>query len=240
VTLTEFLHPLRRSSKPQQVQGVLFYLRHYDDRDAASVRAIRAALVRAGIPRARNANIAQALVRSVPRVHQVDGGWALTATGERAIRELLDLPDGSGVETDVSDLRDLARGIRNEATRGYIEEAFDCLSVGARRATVVFLWSGVVATIRDAVWTHGAKTIEETLKRHYPKAKFRKKDDFSTVKDADLLQLAEDLGVYDKSEKKQLGFALGLRNDCGHPVKYRPGEKKVSSFIEDVVGIVFS
>jgi hypothetical protein len=33
--------------------------------------------------------------------------------------------------------------------------------------------------------------------------------------------------------------ALNLRNRCGHPTKYRPGEKKVSSFIEDVAGIVF-
>ena len=49
-----------------------------------------------------------------------------------------------------------------------------------------------------------------------------------------------DLSIFDKSEKRQLGQALDLRNDCGHPVKYKPGEKKVSSFIEDVTSIVFT
>ena len=61
-----------------------------------------------------------------------------------------------------------------------------------------------------------------------------------TVKDGDLIQVAQDLSVYDKSEKKRLGEALDLRNDCGHPVRYKPGEKRVSSFIEDLTSIVFT
>ena len=51
--------------------------------------------------------------------------------------------------------------------------------------------------------------------------------------------MAQDLGLFDKAEKTTLGEALDLRNRCGHPSKYVPGVKKVSSFIEDVVGIVF-
>jgi hypothetical protein len=65
------------------------------------------------------------------------------------------------------------------------------------------------------------------------------KADFANVSDADLLQIAQDFEVVDKNEKTMLGQALDLRNSCGHPVKYRPGEKKVSSFIEDVLQIVF-
>jgi hypothetical protein len=72
-----------------------------------------------------------------------------------------------------------------------------------------------------------------------PRAKLKKHEDFANVKDSELLQVAQDLAVYDKSEKKRLGEALDLRNDCGHPVKYKPREKKVASFIEDVVGIVW-
>lgn len=54
-----------------------------------------------------------------------------------------------------------------------------------------------------------------------------------------LIELTGDLGIFEKSERKRLGEALCLRNDCGHPVKYRPGEKKVSSFIEDLLQAVF-
>jgi hypothetical protein len=37
-----------------------------------------------------------------------------------------------------------------------------------------------------------------------------------------------------------LEHGLDLGNACGHASKYTPGGKKVSSFIEDVVGIVFA
>ncbi len=241
MTLTEFLHPLRRSSKPEQVQAALYYLKHHEGRDALRVREIRAVLVQAGVPRARGANIAQALVRSAPRVHQIeDGFWALTSTGEDYVRQRLSIGTDTRADADIGSLETLARGIADEATRGYVNEAVECLQVGARRAAVVFLWSGAVAAIRNEVWTHGPRQIEAALQRLNPKAKFRKKDDFSAVKDIQLLTVAQELGIYDKSEKKHLQVALDLRNDCGHPVKYRPGEKKVSSFIEDVVGIVFA
>jgi hypothetical protein len=42
----------------------------------------------------------------------------------------------------------------------------------------------------------------------------------------------------DKAEKTTLSEALDLRNRCGHPSRYH-GVKKVSSFLEDVIGIVF-
>lgn len=78
------------------------------------------------------------------------------------------------------------------------------------------------------------------IKGHRPKASdFKKKDDFAYVNDATLLQVAQDLGVIDKTEKQRLGEALDLRNSCGHPSKYTAREKKVSAFIEDVIGIVW-
>jgi hypothetical protein len=49
----------------------------------------------------------------------------------------------------------------------------------------------------------------------------------------------EELGLVDKGQRPTLEEALGLRNRSGHPTKYRPGVKKVSGFIEDLVGIVF-
>jgi hypothetical protein len=54
------------------------------------------------------------------------------------------------------------------------------------------------------------------------------------------LLAAKDLGQLDKNQKDTLEEALDLRNRCGHPGKYKPGVKKVSSYIEDIVSIVFS
>jgi hypothetical protein len=103
----------------------------------------------------------------------------------------------------------------------------------------VFLWTGAVSSIRDLLWVQGAPAIEAALQVRNPRAKFKKKADFENVKDSELMQIAQDFEIYDKSQKKRLGEALDLRNDCGHPVKYRPGEKKVASFIEDLIGIVW-
>ncbi len=124
--------------------------------------------------------------------------------------------------------------------RGYVDEAIVCLRVGALRAATVFLWTGAVVTLRDAVWAHGPAAIDAARKTHNAKSRdFKKQDDFAYVKDADLLQIAQDLSVLDKSEKTLLAQALDLRNQCGHPVKYKPGVKRVSAFVEDVVGIVW-
>ena len=55
----------------------------------------------------------------------------------------------------------------------------------------------------------------------------------------DNFDLYLDLGEFDKNEKDTIEEALNLRNRCGHPGKYRPGIKKASSFIEDIISVVF-
>jgi hypothetical protein len=108
------------------------------------------------------------------------------------------------------------------------------------RAAVVFLWSGAIHVIREAVWNEGPKKVDAALKSHNPGVRdFKKKGDLVNVNDAALLEITVDLAVFDKSEKQQLEHGLTLRNHCGHPVKYKPGESKVSSFIEDISSIVF-
>jgi hypothetical protein len=54
-----------------------------------------------------------------------------------------------------------------------------------------------------------------------------------------MLLAAEGIGALDKNERTTLEDALDLRNKCGHPTKYNPGIVKASSFVEDVIGIVF-
>jgi hypothetical protein len=247
VTLGEFLHPLSKASQRDLVLAVLYYLKRYENRDAVTTADIAAAFKRAKHAKGRKiANLAAVMNGSAPYAHSPgnDGRhllWALTDTGEKHVRDLLDLPQAEPeVEHDVSTLQTLAAGIRDEAVRGYVDEAIGCLRVGALRAATVFLWTGAVVTLRTAVWTRGVSAIDAALKSHHPKARdFKVKDDFSYVRDADLLQIAQDLNVLDKSEKTLLSQALDLRNNCGHPVKYNPGVKKVSAFVEDVIGIVW-
>jgi hypothetical protein len=245
-TLVEFFQPFKNARRQDQVLAVMYYLQEWEEFDVFTVGEIRAGLIRAKARGAKQANIAQVLSTADPCV-EVQGKVAgkavyeLTNTGLEHVFEL------SGEKTefqevhDVYTVRDVAKTVADETVRGYIDEAIQCLGADAVRAAVVFLWSGAIATIREEAWKHGASAIDAALKTHNPKSRdFMRKGDFENVKDSALLEITVDLGIYDKSEKRVLGHALDLRNSCGHPVKYKPGVNKVSSFIEDVVGIVFA
>lgn len=241
-TLIEFLHPLRQASRTTQVQAALYYCKHYRRLDeGVTVAQVRDALIEARMPGAKKANLPQALRNSAPYARSLSHGvWEITSTGVERIRDELTLPAHvAEPEHDVASLKTVAATVKDRAVRDYVDEAVKRLRVDARRASVVFPWTGAVATIREDVWRFGPRSVEAALKVHNPKAKFRKKGDFEGVKDADLLQIAHDMEIYDKSQKKRLNEALDLRNDCGHPVKYKPGEKKVASFVEDLVATVW-
>jgi hypothetical protein len=247
VTIGEFLNPVKNGTQRDLMLCVMYFLQRYENREAVTTVDIKDAFTRAKNPKGKQMQHAAVLNKAVPYVYSPggdDGGrllWALTDTGEKYVRQLLELPAAEPeIEHDVSTLGGVASAISDVNARGYVEEAIKCLRVGALRASIVFLWTGAASVLRDEVWSHGAPAIDAAIKRHTAKAPaFKKKEDFAYVKDAMLLQVAQDLGVIDKTQKGVLEDALDLRNGCGHPTTYSPGPKKVSAFIEDVVGIVW-
>jgi hypothetical protein len=145
------------------------------------------------------------------------------------------------IEHDVTTLEALAAKVSDLVVREYVLESIKCLSVGALRAAIVFLWTGAIRTLQqEAIENHYAN-LNSAITKHDPKVRpVNKLEDFAYVRDATALLVLQDLGILDKGEKGTLTEALDLRNRCGHPTKYTPGIKKASSFIEDVVGIVFA
>jgi hypothetical protein len=246
MTLVEFLSPLKTAAAWKKVLGVLYFKKRYEDTDAMTVEQIRAALLAARVPRAKSMNISDVLGRSGEYVDspRAEGGrrlWSITDTGEREIRGLLGLPGAEPeIEHDVATLTKLVSKLRDPGAKDFIEEAIKCLQVGALRAAVVFLWTGAIQTLRAKAWKKGADKVNAAISTHDPKGRtLRKAEDFANVKDSVFLRALQDLGVIDKGEKGTLEEALNLRNRCGHPTRYKPGVNKASSFIEDVVGIVF-
>jgi len=199
------------------------------------------------VPGWRKINVPDLLAKSGPYVdspgfQDAKRLWSLTDSGTQHVRTLLDLPSAEPeIEHDVGSLENLASKVTDLGVRTYIEEVIKCLQVGALRASVVFLWVGAIRTIHGQLLSVGVSKLNQALLGHDPKArKVSKVDDFAYIKDKDVLLAAQDLGLVDKGQRSTLEEALDLRNRCGHPTKYKPGVKKVSSFIEDVVGIVFS
>lgn len=247
MTIGEFLNPLTRATQRDLVLAVMYFLKRYEARESVTTADIMEGFKRAKHARGKKIQCAAVLNRAVPYVHSPGGDgqgrllWALTDTGDGRVRELLNLPAAEPeIEHDVGTLTTIATKIADANARSYVEEAITCLQVGALRAATVFLWTGAVAVLRDDVWGHGVSAIDRAIKTHNPKAPtFKKRDDFAYVKDEMLLQVAHDLSVLDKTQKGRLKEGLDLRNACGHPSSYAPGPKKVSAFIEDVVGIVW-
>lgn len=246
MTLVEFVAPILNKPNRDKVLAVLYYCHRYKKVESLTVEEIRSELKSARIPRHNKINVADVLNKSG---HYVDSPglsgtkrlWTLTQSGNQYIRDLLGLPASDPeIEHDISSLSKILGKVRNPEIKGFIEEALKCLSVDALRACVVFLWSGAIHTIHEKMLKSDKTKLNAALQKHDSKARnVTRIDHFAYVKDRISLLAASELGVIDKNEKDVLEEALGLRNKCGHPGKYKPGPKKVSSYIEDLITVVF-
>jgi len=247
MTIVEFLHPIKSKGIKNICLAAMYFNQRYMEGDSITVEGLRALLKRAKIPRAAKLNLASTMSQSAPYVDASgkDGNrflWSLTKTGESYVRELLNLPASDiEIENDVSSLENLISNISDKDTSDYLNEAVTCLQVNALRACVVFLWAGSVKKIRDDVFACGESNINAAAIKFNPKSKSIKKlDDLVLIKESTLLLMSQELGLFDKNQRSVLEDCLNLRNKCGHPGKYKVGPKKVSSFIEDLIGILFS
>jgi hypothetical protein len=247
MTVAEFLSPLGGGSQRDLCLAVLYFYQHYRDRPSLTTEEIRAEFIRARVPKASKINVADVLNKGGAMVDSpgVSGSrrlWQLTTSGESHVRAALNLPAAQPeIEHDVATLEALAAKVSDVVVREYILEAIKCLSVGALRASIVFLWTGAIRTLQEEAFTQHYAKLNAAVAKHDPKGRaVNKLEDFAYVRDATALLAFQELGILDKGEKTTLGEALDLRNRCGHPTNYSPGPKKASSFIEDVLGVVFT
>jgi hypothetical protein len=247
-SLVEFVAPVAAAGNRDRSLAVLYYAQFVEGHASMTAPELRDRLVDARVPKARRVNVADVLaharhlVDSVRAEGTVARSWHLTVSGKEHVEALLGL---STVEpevlNDVAALRARSLAIKDDVVRGYVEEAILCLQVNALRATVVFLWAGAMRKLQEDVFaSHQAKAITASIQKHDPKTRpLDTVDDFAGVRDKFSLLAMRDLGRIDKGEWATLEEALSLRNRCGHPTRYRPGSKKVASFVEDLTGIVF-
>jgi len=248
VTLVEFLHPIRKGRQRDLVLATLFFHTQFKGANGMTGTEIKTALTQAKVPNAKKMNVNDVINKSAPFVHSPRGKengafvFELTDTGEKHVRELLELPvPDLGVQQDVSTLRALSDKLGDETVKTFIEEAIVCLRADALRAALVFLWSGAIRTLQEKALTKGHEMVNAAIQKQAPRAReVKRREDFGWIKDRTFLDACPDIGILDKGEKDTLVDALNLRNRCGHPTKYRPGVQKARSFIEDVVGVVFT
>lgn len=245
ITLVEFVEPLRKKSLTDKCLAVLYYETRYNNNDVLSGSEIRKRLRDARLPNVQSANVT-ALLNQVgayvdtPGLKDGERLWKLTDTGSKYIRDLIGLKaDSPEIIHDITTLENLISKLTNVDEKDYLNEALTCLKVGALRATVVFVWVAAIRNLQMKCLAKGKKLMP-ALQKHDPKARNVKSiDDFAHIKDSTVLLACQHLAILDKSQRETAEEALRLRNRCGHPAKYSPKEKKVSSYIEDLISVVF-
>ncbi|MBT2264631.1 MULTISPECIES: hypothetical protein [Rhodococcus] len=253
MTLTELLSSIGKESQVKRLLATLFFLEVVESSYPVSSATAKNAILSARVPGAKNWNVPTLFTKAAANVEYKgddDNGrklWQLTSSGRKLVTSFVDtsqLQTASAKhreKSDVEQIRATIEGIQNSDAKEYAGEAVDCLSVGCRRAAIVFMWVAATHEIQDRVWNSSTpQNITAAAQKHNPKAKgAKKRDDLVEYNEALLLQVAQDLGVIDKNEKSELSKCLDLRNACGHPNKYRPGEHKTKAHIEDIVTILF-
>lgn len=246
MTLVEFIAPLKKRSRKDKILAILYYRSRYEGVAALTVEGIRQALKAARVPSVAKINVADVVAKSghyvdTPGTEDGKRLWQLTVSGEQYVRELLSLPESRPeLERDAGTLLSLVTQITSCEVQDYLKEAITCLQMDALRACVVFLWSGAIRTIQETLLDKHAKVLTAALRKHHPKAKaVSRQEHFAYINDKTTLLAAEDLGLFDKNERGVLEECLTLRNRCGHPGRYKPGPKRVSSFVEDLVTVLF-
>lgn len=247
ISLVEFLAPVKKKTRLAQVASVLYWFERYGAKESMVASEIKSALTRSRVPNAANVNVAAVLLAGGSWVDTPENDphgvklWQLTETGRKEVRAIHGLPEEEvEIAHSVSDLQKVAAKIADPSTKAYIEEAILCVSVGALRAAIVFIWVGAIAELKDRIWSKGKSAVNASITSRNANAKpLAKKDDLVKINEAELLNVAEDVGVIDKAEHKILAQALDTRNQCGHPNKYDPGVAKVKSHVEDIAGVLW-
>lgn len=247
--LIEYLAPLKNSSQQSRILTVMYFLQATTGQRKFTTAELRAALATTRTPNLKSWNFSARLSAAGHAVHADGVGsartWELTETGlslVEAIAPPLPVRAPSLVkQSEAAVLRAQVRGITDQEARAFASEAVDCLEIDAHRAAIVFMWVAAAHEVQERLWkASDPQSITAAAQRHSPRAKVcKKRDDLGEYNEELLLQIAHDLGIIDKNQKSELGKALQLRNACGHPNKYRPGENKAKAHIEDIITMLF-
>ncbi len=246
LTLVEFLEPLKTKSLTAKSLAVLYYEARYKQNNVLKGSEIKSLLRSARVPKLQKANITATLIQvgalvDSPGMKDGERIWKLTETGSKHVRDLLGLAsDEPEIQHDTRTLEKLLTKVKNPDERDYLQEAVTCLKVGALRAAVIFTWTAAIRNVQMKS-LRKCSALNAAILRRDPRARnVSSIDDFAYIKDSTVLFASQDVGIHDKNQREVLEECLKLRNKCGHPGKYSPKEKRVSSFIEDVVSVVFT
>ncbi|MBD3422248.1 MAG: tyrosine-type recombinase/integrase [Chitinivibrionales bacterium] len=142
-------------------------------------------------------------------------------------------------KVDTTSLIEIFGHLADDSDREYSQEVIKCLNAGAFRSAIIMLWILTINVINKKCLNKKAE-FNIAIKKHVHNARtVNDLEDFDYFKESKVLLAAEELNIFDKSERQVLEHCLDIRNRCSHPAIYKPSPAKVLSFIDDIVRTVF-
>jgi hypothetical protein len=129
-------------------------------------------------------------------------------------------------------------GITLTEEKTYLDEAFKCYSCGAYRAAIVMCWNLAFYHLCNFIlYPPKLAKFNQELQNRYPKAlkAISTLDDFSRVKESDILELCNAANLISKNQHKILKAKLDIRNTAAHPSSIVISELTVEEFIKDLI-----
>lgn len=246
-SLTDFLRPLKDKSSTVRALAMVYFVVTTENLEAVTSADLRELFKRL---RGRNVaaiNTSDVLSRlgtagyleALPNIRPI--AWKITDAGEAKVRHELGIADdASELRAEIAELTALAQKVASEETRDFLLEAVSCLGAKALRAAVVFVWSGAIWTVQEWLMKRPLGDVNKQIEKHQKTREVKRIDDFAFVNDNTTLIVARDLGLWDKGQHKMVEHALDLRNQCGHPSRYKLPLSRCKSVIEEMVTLVFS
>jgi hypothetical protein len=209
-----------------------------DGASTKQIKDVKQVAATHGAPGARKWNISQLLARSGGRAVRTERGWELNRDGRSAVQALIGTPPAPA---EARSLRDLLDRISNGDSRAFAAEAVECFEARHYRAAVVLSWVGTISLLFDVVVRdHLAAFNAAAVTRHKDWRMAKNADGLARMKEANFLEVAEELSIIGKSVKQELLVCLTLRNGCGHPNTLRIAGNRVAAHIESLILNVFA
>jgi hypothetical protein len=159
---------------------------------------------------------------------------------ERRVREDLDRRFGKRAATVAVDklLSELPQRVPNLSERTYLDEALVCFRYRAVRAAIVMTWNLAYNHLCEFILAKHLATFNAQLPKSFPKADIAvvsKRDDFSELKESQVLQVARSANIVSGSLHKILKEKLDRRNVAAHPSGVVVSEPTAEEFIKDLI-----
>jgi hypothetical protein len=209
-----------------------------------SISDLKEEAVKNGLREINKWNVADILGKAPGVLIRVPDGWTLTSKGHTRAVELGVSRQSPLVGQTAQSLKREIDIIDDPVRRDFLVDTLKCLDAALNRPAVVYAWVGAVWILQTHVLNHhlAALNAAGTTRFHTGRSSFRpikSIEDFGRIKEADFLQLLEDISVIGKSLHKQLKDRLDLRNGCGHPNTMVVDEHTTAAHIHFLVDNVY-